>query len=1047
MAVFNRSVLTTNGNDLLVGAVAGEEIEFIRLETGSGIYDGTENLLSMNRLKNRQQSFPFLRYEKVSEESILLVALVSNDGLSMGYRMTEVGVYGKLKGSDKEILCSITTAATDGADFWPPYNGIAPARMLLRYHITISPDAMPCITVSDNMVLAEIAAEANRANAAELALSDEISVLKKPEFEEAVKRENIKTGEELPILLGKIRKWFADLNPISFSGKYIDLSGVPTKLSEFENDSNFASTMSPVFTGTPKAPTPKMSADDTQIATTAFVKAIIAMLVNDAPETLDTLGEVAAALAENRTFIDALNDAIGKKVDKVSGKGLSTNDYTTTEKNKLKEIASGAEVNVQSDWDVADTSSDAFIKHKPTIPTVNNGTLTIRENGTDIQTFSANQSGDVIVDISVPTKVSQIENDSGYAKTASPTFTGAPKAPTPAESDNSTRIATTAFVKMIVSALINGAPETLDTFGEIAEAFAENEAVIDALNEAIGKKLSKTEAAASAEKWTNGRNVNGLIIDGTSNRANYGTCSTAAATAAKTVSCTGFGLVTGAEITVRFTVTNTAANPTLNVNGTGAKPIYYRGAAITAGYLASGRTYIFRYNGTQYDLVGDVNTNTTYSNFVKSGAGAKSGLVPSPGTTAGTRKTLWEDATWHSISADDIVDPLMVLKPDATNNIPKNADLDDYTTPGVYGVIDSTYAATIANTPTTARGYMLTVLQVCASSGSAYFTQFATTYMGTTYARYKDSSGWSSWVQRKYTDTTYGAATESSNGLMSAADKLKVDFTNVVYGTCATAAATAAKVITISGNTKWELKAGAIVIVKFTNTNTARNPTFNVNNTGAKKVWYNTAVITTSNLSYAGTANRPMMFVYDGTQFVFMSWSIDANTTYGNMSAATASAAGKAGLVPAPGAGKQNGYLRGDGTWAIPTNNLLATVAGTPLDAVQGKALDDKIGEINSNLNNRMNFVSVGHATNSSPATISFDMTNYNMVYAVGYASNIAKYVGGLFMPKVLFDMHPQVIDYYNYWSGVVEYNSTEKKFTLTSNVAGYSLYVYAVKV
>lgn len=42
----------------------------------------------------------------------------------------------------------------------------------------------------------------------------------------------------------------------------------------------------------------------------------------------------------------------------------------------------------------------------------------------------------------IPDKVSQLENDAGYAKTASPTFTGSPKAPTPAGTDNSTRIAT-----------------------------------------------------------------------------------------------------------------------------------------------------------------------------------------------------------------------------------------------------------------------------------------------------------------------------------------------------------------------------------------------------------------------------------------------------------------------------------------------------------------------------------------------------------------------------------------------------------------------------
>ena len=134
---------------------------------------------------------------------------------------------------------------------------------------------------------------------------------------------------------------------------------------------------------------------------------------------------------------------------------------------------------------------------------------------------------------------------------------------------------------------------------------------VDGLQTALDGKLSSTGTAAAATKLATARLINGLNFDGTANRTNYGTCSTAAGTAAKTVDCAGFSLVTGAEITVKFTVTNSAANPTLNVNNTGAKAIYYRGAAISAGYLAADRTYTFRYNGTQYDLVGDIDTNTT----------------------------------------------------------------------------------------------------------------------------------------------------------------------------------------------------------------------------------------------------------------------------------------------------------------------------------------------------------------------------------------------------------------------------------------------------
>lgn len=64
--------------------------------------------------------------------------------------------------------------------------------------------------------------------------------------------------------------------------------------------------------------------------------------------------------------IEEVNISLENKVEKVSGKGLSTNDYTTEEKEKLSKIEAEAQANVQSDWDVTDATSDAFIKNKPT---------------------------------------------------------------------------------------------------------------------------------------------------------------------------------------------------------------------------------------------------------------------------------------------------------------------------------------------------------------------------------------------------------------------------------------------------------------------------------------------------------------------------------------------------------------------------------------------------------------------------------------------------------------------------------------------------------
>lgn len=60
-----------------------------------------------------------------------------------------------------------------------------------------------------------------------------------------------------------------------------------------------------------------------------------------------------------------INNSLSGKVDKETGKGLSSNDYTDAEKTKLSGIAAGAEVNVQSDWQQSDNTKDDYIKNKP----------------------------------------------------------------------------------------------------------------------------------------------------------------------------------------------------------------------------------------------------------------------------------------------------------------------------------------------------------------------------------------------------------------------------------------------------------------------------------------------------------------------------------------------------------------------------------------------------------------------------------------------------------------------------------------------------------
>ena len=306
----------------------------------------------------------------------------------------------------------------------------------------------------------------------------------------------------------------------------------------------------------------------------------------------------------------------------------------------------------------------------------------------------------------------------------------------------------------------------------------------------------------------------------------YGTCDTAAGTAAKVVTISGntkFALQPGAIVGIKFTYTNTAASPTLNVGGTGAKGITwqatqnYTGANWVGGQ--AGYTNYYMYDGTNYVFMGhSQDNNTTYSSMSQTeydtGTATTGRLV-----TAALLKAWISSAT------------------------------PTYT--------ETTGKPTANQTP--AFGGTATISQVKqATSGQLTVTDRTI----------------------KIPDTE---ASTSSHGLMSADDKTKLNYTNIAYATCSTAAATAAKVATISGNTKFSLQTGAIVGVKFTNTNTAQNPTLNVGSTGAKSVVYNTAVVTTGSLNLMA-ANRVTYFMYDGTNWVFLSWSVDNNTTYSAMS-------------------------------------------------------------------------------------------------------------------------------------------------------------------
>ena len=118
-----------------------------------------------------------------------------------------------------------------------------------------------------------------------------------------------------------------------------------------------------------------------------YVDSQIATLTNLAPTTLNTFKEIADQLVTDEGAVSALTTVVAGKVDKVSGKGLSTEDYTTAEKTKLAGIASGAEVNVNADWN--STSGDSQILNKPT--TISGFSITDAYTKTEVDNSLSNK--------------------------------------------------------------------------------------------------------------------------------------------------------------------------------------------------------------------------------------------------------------------------------------------------------------------------------------------------------------------------------------------------------------------------------------------------------------------------------------------------------------------------------------------------------------------------------------------------------------------------------------------------------------------------------
>ncbi|EFN3824820.1 phage tail protein, partial [Escherichia coli] len=218
---------------------------------------------------------------------------------------------------------------------------------------------------------------------------------------------------------------------------------------------------SPHLSGTPTSPTPEPGTNNTQIANAAFVKAAITALINGAPGTLDTLKEIAAAINNDPNFSTTINNALALKAP------LASPAFTGT---PTAPTASQGTNSTQ----IANT---AFVK----------AAITALING-------APGTLDTLKEIAAA-----INNDPNFSTTinnalalkaplASPALTGIPTAPTAAQGTNNTQIATTAYVRAAISALVGSSPEALDTLNELAAALGNDPNFATTMTNALAGK-------------------------------------------------------------------------------------------------------------------------------------------------------------------------------------------------------------------------------------------------------------------------------------------------------------------------------------------------------------------------------------------------------------------------------------------------------------------------------------------------------------------------------------------------------------------------------
>ena len=526
----------------------------------------------------------------------------------------------------------------------------------------------------------------------------------------------------------------------------------------------------------------------------------------------DPTGSADAALSSAKAYIDenveTLNNAIGSKVDKVSGKGLSTNDYTTTEKNKLSGIASGAEVNqnafsniaIGSSTIAADSETDTLTlvagsnitltpdttNDKVTISATNttyppagsglglvksggdvtiaDGTITVNDDShnhtianvdglqaaldgksdsdhthtvdSSLSSSSTNPVQNKVINTALAGKVPTTRTVNGKTLSANISLSASDVGADTEGSADTALAEAKSYTDTKVSALINGAPETLDTLSELASAMQDNDDAIAALETIAASKANASDLTSHTG--------NSIIHITSAERTKWNAAKTHAdsahAPSNAEVNQNAFSNITVGSTTIAAdtktdTLTLAGSNITLTPDTANDK--------VTIGITKANVTAALGYTPSESDTTYNIATTDT------DGLMSSEDKTKLNGIATGANKYTHPAYTAKSSG-------LYKITVDATGHVSAVSAVAkaDITALGIPAQDTNTWTA-FKGATTSAAGTSGYVPGPSAGSADRYFRSDGT------------------WAVPP--NTTYSVASTSANGLMSASDKTKLD--------------------------------------------------------------------------------------------------------------------------------------------------------------------------------------------------------------------------------------------------------------------------------